>query len=403
MEINVENTYKRWIEPEILELMEQPEIIVLTGMRRVGKTTLMHRVKERINSENTAYFDLENVLDRELFQQDDYEQVHRDLVIEGDLTEKDRPYVFLDEIQLLPGITSVLKYLHDHTNIKFMVTGSSSFYMENLFPESLAGRKFLLELHGLTFEEFLLFKGEKKGFSESPLAERAQEKSEHRTKKYAPLYREYQRFGGFPEVVLSESKELKKKRLKDIFSSYFQMDVQRLGDFRKTDVFRDLCRLIMRRTGQKLNVQKLSSELEVTRKTLYSYLEFLERSYFLRRIQPYSQSPDREVSGQPKLYLADTGFVCQLGEQGPGGSVLENAVFNQLRYRTDRVNYYQRRGGSEVDFILDKNVGIEVKETAREQDIRTLKRLGRDLQLDEAYVVTENYRESPEVLVASDL
>lgn len=168
-------------------------------------------------------------------------------------------------------------------------------------------------------------------------------------------------------------------------------------------MFQDLCRLLLRRTGKQLNVQKLSSQLGVTRKTIYGYLEFLERSYFLTRIQPFSRSPDREVSGQPKVYPADTGVVCQLGEQGPGGSVLEHAVYNQLRWRYENINYYQRRSGAEIDFLLDYSIGIEVKESARENDIRKLNNLKDDLSLDEAYVVSEQYLDSNQVIAASDL
>ncbi len=399
----LEQTYPRRIEKEIEELLDTDEIIVVTGMRRVGKTTLLQRIRKKLETENNCYFDLENILERELFQQKNYRQIFDDLVEAASLNRDERMYVFIDEIQLYPEITSVIKYLYDHYQIKFILTGSSSFYMENLFPESLAGRKFVLQLNPLDFQEFLVFKEQGNLAPFTSLAEKASTKSEYRTKNLAALYREYQNSGGFPEVVLSETRELKKRRINDIYSSYFRIDVQQLSDFRKTEAFQKLARLLLRRIGKKINVQKLSSQVGVTRKTVYSYLEFLECSYFIKRLQPFSRSPDREVSGQPKVYVADTGLACLLGNQEGGGSVLENAVFNQLRNQFDKINYYQRRSGAEIDFIVDKKIGLEVKETVRAPDIRKLNRLKKELGLSEAYVVTENYHQAPEVILACDL
>jgi len=148
---------KRRLLDQIKPFIQSPEIIVITGMRRVGKTTLLRMLYEKIESANKVFIDLENLLNRKLFQEDDFNNIWNNLKPLG-ISKADRAYIFIDEIQLQPEIVHALKYLHDHYNVKFFASGSSSFYLKNLFPESLAGRKIIFELFPLDFHEFLRFR-----------------------------------------------------------------------------------------------------------------------------------------------------------------------------------------------------------------------------------------------------
>ena len=135
------------------------EILVITGMRRVGKSSLLKMIYDSLPSVNKLMLDIENPLDRSIFEEKDYNNIIINLSKLGvDKTQK--MYVLLDEIQAFPEIVKPMKYLFDHHEIKFVVTGSSSFYLKNLCPESLSGRKIELELYPLDFDEFLYFKGE---------------------------------------------------------------------------------------------------------------------------------------------------------------------------------------------------------------------------------------------------
>ena len=145
---------ERDIYARIKPLVGSTEAIVITGMRRVGKTTLLRYIMEKIESKNKIYIDLENPANRKYFEEDNYDKIADSLRFLG-MSFKARGYIFLDEIQLVKNIPSVVKYLHDHYNIKFFLSGSSSFYLKNLFSESLAGRKYIFELFPLTFGEFL--------------------------------------------------------------------------------------------------------------------------------------------------------------------------------------------------------------------------------------------------------
>src|SRR3972149_133550 len=150
--------FERKIYTELEAHLKNKLITVITGLRRVGKTTAVKHLLNSVKSENKLYLDMERVENRYLFNQTNYKDIESSLEAEGiDFSKK--AYIALDEIQLVPNITSVVKYLYDTYTIKFIVTGSSSFYIENRFSESLAGRKRIIEMEPLSFAEYLPFKG----------------------------------------------------------------------------------------------------------------------------------------------------------------------------------------------------------------------------------------------------
>src|SRR3990167_3733959 len=192
--------YKRTILPALEKQLGTKEIIVLTGMRRVGKTTLLQYLYNTIDSDNKVLLDIENPIVRSYFEEKDYDNIWENLKQLG-LDKSKKAYIFLDEIQAMPEITHAIKYLYDHYQVKFMVTGSSSYYLKNLFPETLAGRKFIFELYPLSFEEFLLFNNVEKLFYES-ITTIVKNKNKVRYEQVKKYYEEYMEWGGFPEVVL---------------------------------------------------------------------------------------------------------------------------------------------------------------------------------------------------------
>ncbi len=153
----METYISRKIEKKVMSYMDNKEVIVLTGFRRVGKTALMQNIYDSLKTDNKIFLDLESPINQRIFSEQNYDNIVKSLNRFGlDFTK--RAYVFLDEIQILKNTPSVVKYLYDHYNIKFCLTGSSSFYLKNYFNESMSGRKYVFELFPLDFEEFLQFK-----------------------------------------------------------------------------------------------------------------------------------------------------------------------------------------------------------------------------------------------------
>lgn len=371
----------RYIYPELLAHSTKRQITVLTGMRRTGKTTLLKQLMAQCDIPQKYYFDLERIDVRALFSEPNYEVIVQALSRQGtDFSKK--VLICLDEIQLVPNLPSVLKYLYDSYDVKFIVTGSSAYYMKNQFSESLAGRKKIFEIFPLTFGELLAFKGLQAGRPEIQEAAQFIPAEYERLKGY---YDEYIDFGGFPEVVLAGSGEDKRDLISDILSSYINFDLSLLSDIRNpTNLFK-LIKLLSVRIGTKLDISKLTSLTGMARQTVENYLDLLEKSYLIRTIPVLANSPDREIVKAKKVYFLDNGIASLAGELG-SGSKFENAVFNQLMHRGE-VAYYQLKTGREIDFVLDQKQCFEVKETATESDLKNTGSLAKNLNIGESYVV----------------
>ena len=391
--------YDRKLTPLLLKEIDLQRIVLLTGMRQVGKTTLMRQVFDSIDSSAKIFLDLENPLNQRIFEEKNFDNILANLKNLG-FSLEEKSYIFLDEIQLAPDIVKAIKYLYDHYHIKFFLTGSASFYLKNLFPESLSGRKIVYELFPLDFEEFLIFK-EKKKSREKDFRSKAQGKSEISFETYKSYFNEYLEFGGFPAVVLEEDRIRKRQIQEDIFKSFFEKDVKSLSDFRELRKLRDLIILLANRAGSKLEISKISCEIGISRETVYSYLGFLEKSYFISLVYPFSRSLDGEVRGAKKVYLCDIGLLNYLGRLGEG-TVLENGVFQCLR-NYGHLNYYEKYRGPEIDFILNNQIAFEVKVKADRSDWSRLKRVAENLKLKEYYLISRDYSELEGVILAQDL
>jgi hypothetical protein len=370
----------RIIYTDLLAHLAKKQITVLTGMRRVGKTTALKFLLENIPTENKAYFDLEKVDHRYLFKQKLYADVERSLQVEGvDLTRK--AFIALDEIQLVPEITSLIKYLYDTYDIKFLVTGSSSFYLKNHFTESLAGRKQVFEMEPFSFSEYLNYRGEKLLPAPQPFPRF----NITIYSKFRAAYAEYLQWGGFPEVLQAGTEKEKLNYLKDIINSYIELDIKLLSDFTLSDELYKLLRLLSGRVGNKVDYSKISVLAGINRNRLKDYLNLLEYTYFIRLLPPFVQNADREIALQPKLYFTDNGLATVLGNVNTG-ALLENSLAIQLR-PYGALRYYAKKTGQEIDFILNENSAIEVKETPYSYDVSRLRQRAGALGITDCHVV----------------
>lgn len=359
--------YRRSIFPILEAHLSDKQVTVITGMRRVGKTTALQHLLDQTPHTNKVFLDLERMEDRSIFTQNNFGEIQADLTIKG--IDFSQPAVIaLDEIQLVPEAVSFIKYYHDHFPVKFIISGSSSFYLRNRISESLAGRKQIFEMYPLDFLEFLRFKE----VDTTPLE--AYPLQPYRRILYAQFkayYEEYIQYGGFPEVVLADSPSKKERFLKDVLNSYIELDVKLLSDYSIVDDLYRLISLLAARIGSKMDYSKLGVLLGLSRHKIRDYMHLLEHTYFIHLIEPFSENIDRAIALQQKIYLADTGLASQLAQLN-SGSLFENAVALQLLKLENSVNYFQRKGGYEIDFVLNKKTAVEVKETPVPQDLKTL-------------------------------
>jgi len=391
--------YPRKLTQNLIKEVNSPRIVVLTGMRQTGKTTLMRQIFDSIKSENKVFLDLENPLNQKVFEEENFDNILLNLKNFG-FSPTQKGYLFLDEIQLVPQVARAVKYLYDHYQIKFFLTGSSSFYLKNLFPESLAGRKIIYELFPLSFQEFLIFREKERKFFPG-FSQKAKNKNKISFEIYKKLYEEYLDFGGFPGVVIANKQESKKVVLEDIFKSYFEKDVKTLADFKEIPKLRDLIILFSGRVGSKIEISKLASEVGLSRETVYSYLSFLEKTYFIFLVPSFSKNINGEVRRAKKIYFCDAGLLNYLSRTTEG-AVFENAVFQNLK-DLGEINYYEKYKGPEIDFILNRKIALEAKVSADSQDGERIRRTANNLGLKDYYLISKNYSAYPKSISAIDL
>jgi len=391
--------YSREIFKQLELELDKKEATIITGMRRVGKTTALTHLYDLIPSKNKALLDLENPLHRKVFEEENYDTIWNNLK-QFKITNETKTYLFLDEIQNLPELSRAVKYLYDHWDVKFVLTGSSSYYLRNLFPESLAGRKIIFEIFPLNFSEFLIFKEVIRETKES-FAQKASEKNKIAYERLIPYYNEFLEFGGFPSVVLEKNFERKRTMLSEIFTSYFEKDAKNLADFSDISKLRDLILLLVPRVASRIEINKLANELAVSRQTVYNYLSFLEQTYFISLLPRHSASIDRQAAGSKKLFLCDSGIANVLGRISQG-QLLEQSIFQTLRTR-HKLSFYQKDRVSEIDFIIDGTTALEVKMSVSRQDISNLKKRAESNKLANYFVISHQFNKEKKVILTTDL
>lgn len=357
----------RNIFEQLKEHLINPQATVITGMRRVGKTTALHYLLEESALDNKLYLDLEKIEYRALFQSNSYQQIENGISALG-LNLHQPAILAIDELQLVQELPSVIKYLYDRYRIKFLLSGSSSYYLKNHFTESLAGRKRIFEMYPLSFGEYLSFTGYNQTSIEA--LQKSDLYSPFVYNQFKQAYELFLTFGGFPEVVMADLAKDKIEYLKDIINAYIELDIKLLSDFSKSAELYKLMQLLASRVGSRIDISKISSVSGINRNKISDYLELLEYTYFIHRIPSFNRNKDKEISAQKKLYLADTGILQQLA-QVSSGQVFENAIALQLK-QLGKLAFYQKKNGQEIDFILNENIAIEVKETAALNEWNTL-------------------------------
>lgn len=378
--IKRKNLYQREIVPRVLQWLDDKQATVLLGSRQVGKTSILYLLIQHLleigkNPNNLFYLDLEN-FDQLNLVEEGPESLIRSLRLEGaDFSE--RVYLFIDEIQYLTHPTNFLKLLVDHhSQIKIICTGSSSLEIRRKFKDSLAGRKVVFEILGLSFSEFLRFREE---VTLLHIAEQFRYKNLLSSKKQSNVlpetyihqfqdhFDEYCRYGGYPAITLEPNREKKLNQLNEIYSSYIRKDISSLFSIENIRAFNQLSQLLALGIGNLLNLNTLTADLGISRPTLETYLTILENTFIIKRLPPFFSRKKREVIKMPKLFFLDSGLrniiIKQFGEMNlrpDRGSLAENYIFSHL-YRNLSVlhtlNFWRTKNGMEVDFVLQLEPG----------------------------------------------
>jgi predicted AAA+ superfamily ATPase len=350
--------------------LSKKEFTVITGARQTGKSTLMRELEKFCKSEGipSVFLNLEN---KAILSDMDESPLN---VLRYLPATEQRVVVFVDEVQYLDSPSNFLKLLSDEyrDKIKIVATGSSAFYLDKAFTDSLAGRKRIFHLPTCNFEEYLELRSHLDLLEE---VQRLKTVDDSKSLSIMLLKHEYEQFllyGGYPAVVVEDDVEGKKEALAEIRDSFLKKDILESG-VRNEKEFYNLFRILAAQSGNLLNISELSNTLGIKGETVSNYLYILQKCFHIVLVSPFYRNLRKELTKMPKVYLLDTGMMNSLlnnfqplSERLNKGEIWETACYKALyeRYRQDEVYFWRTVDGNEVDFVLpniETPFAVEVK------------------------------------------
>jgi len=380
----------RWY-PKIKKYLPTKEILLLTGARRTGKSTLAYQVIKTLLDSNVAPEAILFInLDEPLFQSKSKDPAYLTEIIDYHLALK-KPstlYLFIDEIQNYDYWVQTIKTLFDTTtNIKIILTGSTSSLLKKEISTRLSGRYFSITVYPLSFSEYLSFNNVHKPTTI--------EKLQH--------FNNYLEFGAYPRVVLESDNELKQEILRNYFQTIYLKDIIYPNNLRNNrDVF-DLLYFVISNIAKPFSYSNIAKTLGITGETVKEYMNCAEDSYLTYTLTKFDRSVKKQIINPKKIYCLDTGLVNSISFKFSEnrGRLLENLVHMTLK-RQDKEIYYHR-DNYECDFLikdgLDITATIQVTltlkdESTRKRELRGLIEAMNAHNLDTGLIITENEHET---------
>jgi len=364
----------REIYPEIKKFMKTRQIVAITGLRRVGKTTMMLKfIKERLESDfpkrNIFYFSFDNYSSVRISEIIDIYQK----LVNKNLKSENYLFVF-DEIQKVKNWEEQLKRFYDiYPKIKFLISGSESLFIRRKSRESLAGRIYEFKLNPLNFKEYLDFKDKK--FDNIRL---------YRNE----ILKEFKIFllsNGFPELIDKEPEIIRKYIREGVIDKILYHDMSEVFEVKNLSVVRAVFDIIYNNPGQIIEVQQLASEVGITRHLLSEYLEYLEESFLIKKLYNFSKNARKTQRRLKKYY---TTLINPLLIENDFGKIFEQSLVVQLN-----ADFFWRDAyKNEVDIIKTEPLtAIEIKSgEIKERDLKSMKKFIEKFKPKKSIVISYN-------------
>lgn len=353
---------QREIENTILKHFKKIPVTAIIGARQVGKSTLAKRILSHFSS--YIYLDLEleknkNILKEPyLFFQENKNKI-----------------ICIDEIQIMPHLFSEIKgFIDENPRTKFLILGSSSPDLLKKASESMAGRVFYYEVTPLLWKEV-----------------------QH---KYA--FKTHWIKGGLPKSILSSNAYSKEWR-KNYIKTFLERDIKQFGFNIPAETLRRIWLMLAHLNGQILNYSQLANTMGITSPTVKSYIDILEYTFMIRRLQPYYYNVGKRIIKSPKIYFRDTGILHSLLDiydynylyaHPIYGYSWESYVIENItaKFPDYQPYYYRTSNGSEIDLLLIKNqqkIAIEIKASSQPKLSEGFLNAIHDLKAQHAYIIAQ--------------
>ena len=374
---------KRDLFSEITPYVKERQILAINGLRRTGKTVLMHHLIDFLlkkhPKENILYYNFDLLNDKIENILNSYKEVFEVNI------KKEKIFVFLDEIQKHQNWENELKVLYDnYKNIKFFISGSSSLFIEKKTKESLGGRVFSFVLDPLTFKEYLKLKNIKHGKKISLF--------EHELKR---ALRHYIRTGGFPELLEMREETKINRYIKElVIDRIIYIDIPKVFEIEEPELLARILSIISANPGMIIDYESLADDLSRNRKTISNYVFYLEKAFLIKRLYNYSRNLLTGEKKMKKTYPTSTAFAFLF--DAVQGKIIETAVLMNHKFR-----FFSRKGEKEVDFIKvnRETLPVEVKyaKKVREKEIKGLIKFIDKYKLKGGIVITEDMEGKKEI------
>lgn len=366
------------------------KVVVLYGVRRSGKTFVLYDLFKSLPNES-LYIDFE---DERLvnFEISDFEILKEGfLELNPHLIDKRKTFL-LDEIQNVDGWERFCRRVAEKENVSVFVTGSSSKIMPREVHTSLSGRVWSVEITPFSFREYL--KAKKiivdKDFiygSEKILL-----------KKY---FKDYLKWGGFPEIVFSKNEFEKTKILKEYLSSIFFKDLVERFRINNISLLNVMIDSVFSLFSQKFSLtsfyKQFKDRLPFSKDSLYNYYKCFLQSMLIFEVRRFAESIYKRMRNPAKIYLVDIGLAKRVTSQD-WGRLLENVVFIELMRKTSKIFYFQEQ--RECDFVVEVKGGLsayqvcyELTEENKEREVDGLVLCCKQLGLKKGFILTFDQEE----------
>ncbi len=326
-------------EIDLSPYMKSRQIVVISGIRRCGKSSLLYIIREKLNrpTGNCLYFNFDDERIAS-FEREDFNRLYQ---LHLELFQPESPsdvVFFFDEIQNTKGWEQFLSRMYER-NIKIYITGSNATLLSSEIATSLTGRNLVVHLYPFSFKEYLRFMKTDYDLNMLTTGKKAEIKS---------CFNEYIAFGGFPLVALEKDLNLIKAYYQDIL----YRDIIARYKISHTEELKQLSIYLMSNAGKLFSYKTL---LKITGikslSTVKNYLEYFKSSYLLYYLKKYDYSVKKQIMNPQKVYSSDIAFCSQIGFRFSNdyGRMLENIVFLELKRRRSGIFYHKER--YECDFV----------------------------------------------------
>lgn len=337
----------------ICRYIDTPEVIALIGPRRAGKSTILYQVMEHLLSKNIEdkallHLNFEEPSLSPYLNVDLLDHLYQ--LYRSKLFPTGTAYVFLDEIQNIPGWEKWVRARSEHEDIKLFITGSSSALLSGELASSLSGRNFCFDIYPLSFKELLSFK--QITIPEPPYPNTPPAEIEYALNQYL-------QWGGFPRIVLAKEDEERERLLRRYLDEILFKDIIERHQIRNVFALKNIAIHLLTNTSTLITYKRLAKIFEVSEDLARAYVGYLKDAFIINTLEFYSLKAAERIRNPMKVHAIDLGLrkIASISSSADESKLIETTIHQALIQQPSQTVFYWK-GTHEVDLITQDGVNV---------------------------------------------